>query len=184
MPIYHIPLSINNKDFPCWDIDEDILSSFEAIINYENRINEIRLKSNSLRILTAASDNEEIYRCYTIMALIETAVGHKVSACNLKFGEMSLNRDRKAEYVRFAAQIGARFCLDLYACETRNAERSFRSWSARSSDPKSGAGERRASRRKTGLADRPDPFSFCVPTGAGEAIRTPDPHLGKVMLYP
>lgn len=21
-------------------------------------------------------------------------------------------------------------------------------------------------------------------TGAGEAIRTPDPHLGKVMLYP
>ena len=25
---------------------------------------------------------------------------------------------------------------------------------------------------------------LAVPTGAGEAIRTPDPHLGKVMLYP
>jgi NAD(P)H-dependent FMN reductase len=26
--------------------------------------------------------------------------------------------------------------------------------------------------------------AFFVSTGAGEAIRTPDPHLGKVMLYP
>lgn len=26
--------------------------------------------------------------------------------------------------------------------------------------------------------------ALCVSTGAGEAIRTPDPHLGKVMLYP
>ena len=41
-----------------------------------------------------------------------------------------------------------------------------------------------APKSKTGLTDRPDPFSTCVPTGAGEAIRTPDPHLGKVMLYP
>ena len=27
-------------------------------------------------------------------------------------------------------------------------------------------------------------FDFLGPFGAGEAIRTPDPNLGKVMLYP
>ena len=51
MPIYNIPLPINNKDFPGWDINEDILSSFEVINNFENRINEIRLKNNFLRDL-------------------------------------------------------------------------------------------------------------------------------------
>jgi hypothetical protein len=29
-----------------------------------------------------------------------------------------------------------------------------------------------------------DPEKTFVEIGAGEAIRTPDPHLGKVMLYP
>ncbi len=29
-----------------------------------------------------------------------------------------------------------------------------------------------------------DDAAFSVPNGAGEAIRTPDPNLGKVMLYP
>ena len=33
-----------------------------------------------------------------------------------------------------------------------------------------------------GLRQAPDFVQFS--TGAGEAIRTPDPHLGKVMLYP
>ena len=51
MPIYNIPFPINNKDFPGWDINEDILSSFEVINNFENRINEIRLKNNFLRDL-------------------------------------------------------------------------------------------------------------------------------------
>ena len=48
MPIYHIPLSIKIKDYPIWDINDDILSSIEVLDDYENRIKEIRLKNNYL----------------------------------------------------------------------------------------------------------------------------------------
>ncbi len=34
------------------------------------------------------------------------------------------------------------------------------------------------------LATRNPKFAGSFSTGAGEAIRTPDPNLGKVMLYP
>ncbi len=41
-----------------------------------------------------------------------------------------------------------------------------------------------AGKRKTAPKDRSKRYSFLRKTGAGEAIRTPDPNLGKVVLYP
>ena len=65
MPIYHIPSSINNKDYPSWDINDDILSSFEVIDDYEHRIKEIRLKGNYLRDLPI----EEILNYFDSLAV-------------------------------------------------------------------------------------------------------------------
>ena len=45
MPIYNIQLSLNNKDFSTWDLSDDVLSTFDVIDNYENQINEKKLKS-------------------------------------------------------------------------------------------------------------------------------------------
>ena len=38
--------------------------------------------------------------------------------------------------------------------------------------------------KKSGPTETGKPLILLTSTGAGEAIRTPDPHLGKVMLYP
>ena len=45
MPVYQIPSSINITDYPNWDINDEILSSFELLDDYEYRIKEIKLKS-------------------------------------------------------------------------------------------------------------------------------------------
>ncbi len=41
-----------------------------------------------------------------------------------------------------------------------------------------------AGKQKAAPKDRFNRFNFQKKTGAGEAIRTPDPNLGKVVLYP
>ena len=51
MSIYQIPSSINITDYPNWDINDEILSSFELLDDYDNRIKEIKLKNNYLRNL-------------------------------------------------------------------------------------------------------------------------------------
>ena len=51
MPIYQIPSSINITDYSNWDINDEVLSSFELLDDYENRIKEIKLKNNYLRNL-------------------------------------------------------------------------------------------------------------------------------------
>ena len=65
MPIYQIPSSINITDYPNWDINDDILSSFEVLDDYENRIKEIRLKGNYLRDL----EIEEILNYFDSLAV-------------------------------------------------------------------------------------------------------------------
>ncbi len=44
--------------------------------------------------------------------------------------------------------------------------------------------EHRSGKQKAAPKGRFNRFNFQKKTGAGEAIRTPDPNLGKVVLYP
>ena len=46
------------------------------------------------------------------------------------------------------------------------------------------AGFRQSCKQKTAPKDRLNRFNFLKKTGAGEGIRTLDPNLGKVVLYP
>ena len=90
MPIYHIPSSINNKDYPSWDINDDILSSFEVIDDYEHRIKEIRLKGNYLRDLPI----EEILNYFDSLAVYWLT-------------------DKKGEFLNTFSHLGVSFLINF-----------------------------------------------------------------------
>jgi hypothetical protein len=55
---------------------------------------------------------------------------------------------------------------------------------SRSFPPASPALKARAGKQKTALKDRFSTLISLIKSGAGEGIRTLDPNLGKVVLYP
>ena len=92
-----------------------------------------------------------------------------------------------------AAKEGARGSFDSYAVpgnrahrletqpEARCRIRSYAFWCLQGAYI---ASLRQSCKQKTAPKDRSNRFSFLNKTGAGEGIRTLDPNLGKVVLYP
>ena len=90
MSIYQIPSSINITDYPNWDINDEILSSFELLDDYDNRIKEIKLKNNYLRNLPIEA----------ILNYLDSLVVYWLT-------------DKKSEFLKIFSHLGVSFLINF-----------------------------------------------------------------------